>query len=159
MNRFITSRAKLTGVIGFLAICLMACVPPTSSLSDIEKRDAKFLAAYCSVDVHVAEKGLLDYVKEFEGLQQRGVVGWDYDHVFKVAHARLAVLYKQTGRTNEALRHFQIGVSHRNTAKVRREGHAFTGSMEEIETVILKLDTPLDVKWRKHLKKDSNGLP
>ena len=139
--------------------CLLSCSPPTDSVADMQKREAQVLAAYCSPDLNAAEEGLFRYVRAFEELQRRGVVGYDYDHVFKVAHARLAVLYKQTGRTNEAQRHFRIGISHRNTAKARREGQAFTGGLDELENVVLKLDAAHDVKWRKNLKRESSGAP
>jgi|GEM_PF-2524204 len=128
-------------------------------MSDFEKRTKTFLEAYCSADINQAERGLLGDVKEYEKLQQRGVVGLDYNHAFKFDHFRLAVLYKQTGRTNEALRHYHKGLSYRNTAQVRREGNAFTGDLDEVEAGILKLDAALDVKWRKNLKRDSSGPP
>lgn len=150
---------KMTGFAFLFVVYLAACGPSTEPGPELEKRAKRFLAAYCSTDVKEAEKGLLDDVKEYEELQRRGVVGLDYDHAFKLNHFRLAVLYKQTGRTNEALHHFHKGLSHRNTAQVRREGNVFTGSLDEVEAGILKLDAALDVKWRKNLKRDSNGSP
>lgn len=90
-----------------LLLALAACSKPKITTKEFEAYESRIWAAYCTNDIHAAQKALLHGLQGVSTHESNHVKGIDFDADKALYHERLFLIYRRLGETNKMKAEFE----------------------------------------------------
>ena len=92
--------AKLVALV-FLGLLLTCSCKPRISSDEFEAHENQVFSAYCTNDIRIAEKSLLDGLQALSKYKSSKIEGIDFDAREALYHEGLFLIYRRTHETNK----------------------------------------------------------
>ena len=108
----------------------------------------KMEMAYSTNDIRAAERSLLDYLKLLSQEESNSVKGLDYDMGRAITHARLFLIYRKLGDTNNVELHFREWLENLGRFDKRNNLPPPELTQEILAEKMDRFDKDLNVRWK-----------